>query len=556
MATGAGGGARMARSLLRAFCGRASASSGRSASPLSVRTSRRCAPQCAVYVGPRDRGVLRETRRQWALGLCRRSRRSHWRIEAVTFPAGPTFCRAALYRDAEQKNRIRDQGDRPFVSRAGGSGDRRIRTIDPGADERGKAYAQCRNHDRLARPDGRHHQPDASRSARRRGRPTVRAGRKSAVGEGGQRDRRASQTRPQPSERSGRQVRPARAGEGPCRHHHPRTEGRRDPLSPPQRQRRLSNPCLRRSRQGHRCSRLEQHGQHQCRLAVASQKWETLSINGTDEYKEKAARLAAEHGYKLSNPELQDRIKELRAEIEASRERNAEGESRADAKSAPSHKPEAAQDSDSRSATKLSESQLADRAIRAAMPEARSLRDEIDSYKDDIASARDERYRELSIKRLADAEGRLEAFLSKPLERNAEAPDPETRLNKTPAEQELRLQDIRGRVEREAERETDQAKRARAAHETNVAQGSEQTPYRSPEEAQSARAAERGMENDAHRPLPADVRQSEEMANLTAQQRRLLELEAEQRRIDIENADRANREYEQRRHTESEGESE
>ena len=188
------------------------------------------------------------------------------------------------------------------------------------------------------------------------------------------------------------------------------------------------------------------------------------------------------------------------------------------------------------------------------MPEARSLRDEIDSYKDDVASARDERYRELSIKRLADAEGRLEAFLSKPLERSAEAPDPETRLNKTPAEQELRLQDIRGRVEREAERETDQANRARAAHETNVAQGSERTPYRSPEEAQSARAAERGMENDAHRPLPADVRQSEEMAKLTAQQRRLLEQEAEQRRIDVENADRANREYEQRRHTESEGE--
>ena len=142
------------------------------------------------------------------------------------------------------------------------------------------------------------------------------------------------------------------------------------------------------------------------------------------------------------------------------------------------------------------------------MPEARSLRGEIDSYKDDIASARDERHRELSIKRLADAEGRLEAFLSKPLERNADVPDLETPLNKTPAEQELRLQDIRGRAEREAERETDQANRARAAHETNVAQGSERTPYRSTEEAQSARAAERGMENDAHRPLPADVRQA------------------------------------------------
>jgi hypothetical protein len=64
------------------------------------------------------------------------------------------------------------------------------------------------------------------------------------------------------------------------------------------------------------------------------------------------------------------------------------------------------------------------------------------------------------------------------------------------------------------------------------------------------------MENDAHRPLPADIRQNEEMANLTAQQRRLLEQEADQRRIDIENADRSNREYKQRRHTEPEGESE
>jgi hypothetical protein len=47
-------------------------------------------------------------------------------------------------------------------------------------------------------------------------------------------------------------------------------------------------------------------------LALASQKWETLSINGSDEYKEKAAQLAAEHGYKIANPEIQGRIAELR----------------------------------------------------------------------------------------------------------------------------------------------------------------------------------------------------------------------------------------------------
>ena len=52
-------------------------------------------------------------------------------------------------------------------------------------------------------------------------------------------------------------------------------------------------------------------------LKLASQKWETLSVSGSDEYKETVARLAAENGYKITNPELQDRIRELRAEIDA-----------------------------------------------------------------------------------------------------------------------------------------------------------------------------------------------------------------------------------------------
>ena len=54
-------------------------------------------------------------------------------------------------------------------------------------------------------------------------------------------------------------------------------------------------------------------------LRLASQKWETISVSGSDEYKETVARLAAEHGYKITNPELQGRIRELRTEIEALR---------------------------------------------------------------------------------------------------------------------------------------------------------------------------------------------------------------------------------------------
>jgi hypothetical protein len=60
-------------------------------------------------------------------------------------------------------------------------------------------------------------------------------------------------------------------------------------------------------------------------LKLASQKWDTISVSGSDEYKETVARLAAEHGYKITNPELQDRIRELRTEIETQRATVTEG---------------------------------------------------------------------------------------------------------------------------------------------------------------------------------------------------------------------------------------
>ncbi len=60
-------------------------------------------------------------------------------------------------------------------------------------------------------------------------------------------------------------------------------------------------------------------------LQVASTKWETITINGNDAYKETAARLAAEHGFKITNPEMQDRIQQLRAEAESKKSLLAEG---------------------------------------------------------------------------------------------------------------------------------------------------------------------------------------------------------------------------------------
>ena len=212
-------------------------------------------------------------------------------------------------------------------------------------------------------------------------------------------------------------------------------------------------------------------------LKVASEKWETLNITGSDAYKETVARLAAEHGYKVANPEMQDRIRELRAELELNRARIAEGQAQSDEK-------------------------------QEAAPTARQ-------------------------------------------DKRDESAGPTS----TAAEREMRLQDIRGRVDREAARETEQANRAKAGKETNVAQTNEQTPYRAEAEAASAREADQSMEDDTRREMPADPRQSEQMQNLRDQQSRVLKQEEEQRRVDQENADRINRELAQPRRPESEGES-
>jgi Large polyvalent protein-associated domain 7/Relaxase/Mobilisation nuclease domain len=214
-------------------------------------------------------------------------------------------------------------------------------------------------------------------------------------------------------------------------------------------------------------------------LTLASQKWETLTINGSDEYKERAAQLAAEHGYKIANPELQERISELRRmRTEAASEREA---------------PRPADD-------------------RSPLGESRAAKTD-----------------------------------------EAGSPSGPAR---TPAEREITLGVVRERIEGEADRENRQAGRAEHAHERNPAEGSAATPYRSQEQAEAARELRRAMENDPYLPAPTDPRQSEEMAKLSDQQRRLLDEQEEQRRRDVENAERVNREYEQSRRRESEGESE
>ena len=50
-------------------------------------------------------------------------------------------------------------------------------------------------------------------------------------------------------------------------------------------------------------------------LYVASEKWGALTLTGTAAFKAEAVQLAAEHGYNIVNPELQDQLAAAREHI-------------------------------------------------------------------------------------------------------------------------------------------------------------------------------------------------------------------------------------------------
>jgi hypothetical protein len=52
-------------------------------------------------------------------------------------------------------------------------------------------------------------------------------------------------------------------------------------------------------------------------LQLAAQKWSSFQISGNDDYKALCVNLAAEHGFKISNPELQVNIESERQRMRA-----------------------------------------------------------------------------------------------------------------------------------------------------------------------------------------------------------------------------------------------
>jgi hypothetical protein len=160
-------------------------------------------------------------------------------------------------------------------------------------------------------------------------------------------------------------------------------------------------------------------------MRAASQKWGSITVNGTDREKAVAVELAAEHGIAISNPELQDQVKAAQAKIED----------------------------------------------RRAKEEARER------------------------KQLGFVAGANEAATAQ----------------RTDAEIAIALDTVKENVKTEAVRETRQAKRSERTNERPFDGGGDDHAYRTEAESVAARRAERSVEQNPATPIPTDINQSPEI---------------------------------------------
>ena len=63
-------------------------------------------------------------------------------------------------------------------------------------------------------------------------------------------------------------------------------------------------------------------------LQLSASKWGSFQVTGNDEYKAMCCKLAAQHGFKISNPELQKRIQEQRDLLQQAQQRQAAAQDR------------------------------------------------------------------------------------------------------------------------------------------------------------------------------------------------------------------------------------
>ncbi|WP_245472522.1 LPD7 domain-containing protein [Rhizobium jaguaris] len=284
-------------------------------------------------------------------------------------------------------------------------------------------------------------------------------------------------------------------------------------------------------------------------MQVASRKWGSLTINGTENYKALAVELAAEHGFKITNPELQDRL--VAAGERIARERAGRAGivpgNRSEAPTLQVQSEAAGRELSQSSAPRTTAPIVDGDKVRPADRDRESMlaamREAAKKW-DTITVNGSERDKALAVElaaehgfkisnpelqdKLVAAQEKIEQRRQKEQMREERRPGftegmtPQEPARKSDAEIELALQTVRERTDAEAKREVRQAERSAATQERPFDGGGEDHAYRTQAEANAAVRAERAVDQNPSQPIPAEVSQSSEIERQRQVQQELL----------------------------------
>ena len=284
-------------------------------------------------------------------------------------------------------------------------------------------------------------------------------------------------------------------------------------------------------------------------MQVASTKWGSLTINGTDRYKALAIELAAEHGFQITNPELQSSLHAAREEFASRREKagiaaGAVKDKQPDVQPVSQTNPEIPKAIEvvlpSKTIDEGSKIRPTERerdAMLAAMRQAEAKwgviavngteRDKVMAV--ELAAEHGLRLTNPELQeKLTEARRKVEERRQKEAERESkrlgfvEGSTDQPALRKTDAEIEIGLASVRERTETEARREVREAATSSATDERPFDGGGEDHAYRTQSEASAAIRAGRSVEQSVDRPMAVDINQSQEIARERHAQEKLL----------------------------------
>jgi hypothetical protein len=282
----------------------------------------------------------------------------------------------------------------------------------------------------------------------------------------------------------------------------------------------------------------------------AARKWDSITVNGSAKDKALAVELAAEHGFKVSNPELQDKLAAAREKVDQRRQKELAREEKqtgfVDGSQTLRDVELNPPVGEGREAASVSATMRQGRLVaHGAAPYEHNPENDA-SYYVTLAHANGDQQtiwgvglaREIRTHRPKIGEhitvsytgsepvvvdGELKNRHNWQIGRSAPSDKPtDNTIGRSNAEIAIALETVRERTDAEAQREVRQAERSAATNERPIDGGGEDHAYRTQAEANAAVRAERAVDQNLLKPIPADVNQSPEIERQRQIQQELL----------------------------------